>query len=348
MMPPKKGRGKAPKGPPKRRLKRPLYSRFNITLMNTEFLECFLKCDKDSAIVMAIPLEFLGKALRLCGLMPSEKLIQTISERLEKQEPVITPPASDDEEEEEDIQYSEEEKEILAHIEAGLTAAEIIHKRRKRKSRASRRHKKDDEELQKEEEAEEQRKEEEERRRREEEERKAAEEEEARRKAEEEEEAEKRKKKKKRELTWPEYKKKEDLKKLAKMKNRFKRFVKWEEFQQVMWAYAFDTQYDGQQLLWAFRTLDPKVDYEMEPVWPYGAEEPMVPTDEIDNLICAEFIEGKQERFITKETRRFLKLADFKKEGFFDFKEFVADYCQEANYDFGVAEKKKKLKLKET
>ena len=29
-------------------------------------------------------------------------------------------------------------------------------------------------------------------------------------------------------------------------------------------------------------------------VWPYGAEEPMVPTDEIDNLICAEFIEGKQ------------------------------------------------------
>ena len=55
-----------------------------------------------------------------------------------------------------------------------------------------------------------------------------------------------------------------------------------------------------------------------------------------------------QERFITKETRRFLKLADFKKEGFFDFKEFVADYCQEANYDFGVAEKKKKLKLKET
>ena len=59
-------------------------------------------------------------------------------------------------------------------------------------------------------------------------------EEERRRKAEEEEEEEAKKAKKaKRELNWPVYRKKEDLKKLAKMKNRYKRFVTWDEFQQA-------------------------------------------------------------------------------------------------------------------
>ena len=42
------------------------------------------------------------------------------------------------------------------------------------------------------------------------------------------------KRKTKRQLTWPLYKKKEQLKKLAKMKNRYKRFVTWEEFKSVM------------------------------------------------------------------------------------------------------------------
>ena len=41
-------------------------------------------------------------------------------------------------------------------------------------------------------------------------------------------------------------------------------------------------------------------------------------------------------------------MADFKKEGFFHFKEMVEDYNYEANYYMGVPEKKKKLKLKET
>ena len=31
-------------------------------------------------------------------------------------------------------------------------------------------------------------------------------------------------------------------------------------------------------------------------VWPYGADEPLVPTDEIDNVICGGFVEGKQVR----------------------------------------------------
>lgn len=346
-MPPKekKGRRRKPKGPPKRKLKRPLYSPFNINLMNTEWYECFLKCDKDSRIVDAIPLEHLGKAMRLCALTPREQLIQTIQERIEKQQPVITPPPSDDEEEEEEedeIVFDEEERRIQEELASGLTPAEIIRRRRKRKSFKSRSRTQHDEERQEEEER--QRKEEEERKAREEEERLEAErkEEEERINAEEE---EMKKKKTKRQLTWPVYKKKEQLKKLAKMKNRFKRFVTWEEFQSVLWAYGFQTQYTGQDLLWAFRTLDPKLDYELEPVWPYGADEPLVPTDEIDNLVCAYFLEGKQERFIPKETRRFLKMADFKKEKFFDFKEFVEDYCKEANYSFGVAEKKKKLKL---
>jgi len=351
-MPPKK---RTPKGPPKRKLKRPLYSPFHILLMQTEFKECFLKCDKDSRVVMAIPLEHLGKAMRLCGLTPPEKLVQTIQERLEKQQPLITPPPSDDEEEgeEDEIVLTEEEKEIQAHLDAGLSAAEIIHKRRRRKSS---RHSKSKRKSGVEAQHEQQEKHEEAERQREEAERRAAaeaaareEEEEKRRKEEEEKEkAAKEANKSKRQLTWPHYHKKEDLKMLAKMKNRFKHFITWDEFQEVLWAYAFQTQYDGQQILWAFRTLDPKLDYELEPVWPYGADEPLIPTDEISNLLCADFLEGKQERFLTKETKRFLKMADFKKEGFFDFKQFVEDYCQEANYDFGVAEKKKKLKLKET
>ena len=55
-----------------------------------------------------------------------------------------------------------------------------------------------------------------------------------------------------------------------------------------------------------------------------------------------------QERFIEKEAKRFIRLADFRKETFFNYRELVSDMCQEANYDFGVAKKKKKLKLKET
>ena len=69
--------------------------------------------------------------------------------------------------------------------------------------------------------------------REEEEKRLAAEEEEKKRKAQEEEEEKKKAKPAKRQLTWPIYKKKEDLKKLAKMKNRYPRFVTWDEFQQV-------------------------------------------------------------------------------------------------------------------
>lgn len=323
--------------------------------MHTEFQENFLKCDKDSRIVMAIPLEHLGKALRLCGLTPSEKLIQTIEERLEKQQPVITPPASDDEEEEwedDGIVFTEEELQIQADLAKGLTATEIMAKRKeeRRERRKSKYHRRGEENQDEERE----RREEEERIAREEAERQererlAAEEEERKRlELEEEEEEERKKKKKKRELTWPIYKKKEDLKMLAKMKNRYKRFVTWEEFLTVMWAYCFQTQYNGQDLLWAFRTLDPKLDYELEPVWPYGADEPLVPTDEIDNVVSASFLEGRQERFIHKETQRFLRFADFKKEGYFDFKGFVEDYNYEASYDMGVAEKKKKLKLKET
>merc|ERR1719193_1528726 len=276
---------------------------------------------------MAIPLEHLGRALRLCGLTPSEKLIQTIEERLEKQQAVITPPPSDDEEEElepDGVLFTEEELEIQAALAKGLTAGELVDRRReerkqRRKSMKSRKNESDEER--------------EERERREEEERKAKEEEEERLEEERLEETrratqwealkaleqEEGKRKKKRELTWPVYKKKEDLKKLAKMKNRYKRFVTWDEFVTVIWAYYLQTQYTGQDILWAFRTWDPKLDYELEP-----------------------------ERFIEKETKRFIKLADFKKENFFDFKEFIEDYNKEANYDMGVAEKKKKLKLKET
>merc|ERR1719193_248694 len=256
---------------------------------------------------MAIPLEHLGRALRLCGLTPSEKLIQTIEERLEKQQAVITPPPSDDEEEElepDGVLFTEEELEIQAALAKGLTAGELVDRRReerkqRRKSMKSRKNESDEER--------------EERERREEEERKAKEEEEERLEEERLEETrratqwealkaleqEEGKRKKKRELTWPVYKKKEDLKKLAKMKNRYKRFVTWDEFVTVKWA------------------------YELEPVWPYGADEPLVPTDEIDNIVAASFIEGRQERFIEKETKRFIKLADFKKENFFDFKEFI-------------------------
>merc|ERR1719431_2463403 len=70
---------------------------------------------------MAIPMEHFGKALRLCGVMPSEKLLQTITERIEKQLPVITPPPSDDEEEEEEdeVVYTDEEKEIAAELATG-------------------------------------------------------------------------------------------------------------------------------------------------------------------------------------------------------------------------------------
>ena len=45
------------------------------------------------------------------------------------------------------------------------------------------------------------------------------------------EEEEKKKKKPKRELKWPYAKKKEEIKKVAKMKIRYKHFCKWEEFE---------------------------------------------------------------------------------------------------------------------
>merc|ERR1712212_562010 len=303
---------------------------------------------------MAIPMEHFGKALRLCGVMPSEKLLQTITERIEKQLPVITPPPSDDEEEEEEdeVVYTDEEKEIAAELATGMTVGEILEKRReeKKRRRKSKKPKKSDLDFEKEE-AEREKREEEERIAREQAEREEAarlEEERVRKMHEDAEAEEERKHRTKRQLTWPVYRKKEDLTKLAKVKIRFRRFITWDEFSEVLWAYAFQTQYTGQDLLWAFRTLDPKLDYELEPVWPYGADEPLVPTDEIDNFVAAAYVEGKQERFLDKETKRFVKLADFKKEGFFDYKGFVEDYCYEANYDMGVAEKKKKLKLKET
>ena len=46
-------------------------------------------------------------------------------------------------------------------------------------------------------------------------------------------EEEKNKKKKKRELKFPEGKKKEEIKKIAKMRIRFKHFCKWAEFEKV-------------------------------------------------------------------------------------------------------------------
>ena len=50
------------------------------------------------------------------------------------------------------------------------------------------------------------------------------------------EEEEKKKKKPKRELKWPYAKKKEEIKKVAKMRIRFKHFCKWAEFEQVNWS----------------------------------------------------------------------------------------------------------------
>lgn len=336
---PKGAKGPKAKGPKKRKLKKPLFSRFDMGLMDTEYHENFLKCDKDSHIVDGIPKEHFAKALRMCGVMPSERLVDTVGERIEKQEVVKTPPPSDDEwedvKEEEKVVFTEEEAEILQAINSGVALGEIMKKQRSKKMAKK-------EEAAKREEEERQRLEEE---RLAEEKRKAEQAlEEARRLAEE----AKKKKKPKRELTWPVYKKKEEIKKLAKMKNRYKRFIKWEEFEKVMWAYAEEKQYTGQDILWAFRTLDPKLDYELEAVWPYGADDPLVPTDEIANDVIQLFVQGRQERFIDKEGKRFIKMADFKKEGFFDYKEMVEDFCKEANYVMGTPPKKKKLKVKET
>jgi len=374
-MPPKgkKGKKKKETGPKRRKLKRPIFSRFDIRLLYSEFLENFHKCDKDSDKLAAIPLEQFAKALRMCGLMPPEKLVALISERMEKQLPLRTPPPSDDEEEEEeedDDPWLEEELQILKELE-GKTASQVLRDRQKKKKAA-----KDGDDAAADDEAEtdeeggggeggerrrrkskrkssrKAREEEEERRRAEEEERLRLEEEERIRQEEEEErlrleEEEKKKKKPKRELKWPYAKKKEEIKKVAKMRIRFKHFCKWAEFEQIMQLYT-DKQYTGQDLLWAFMTLDPKWDYELEPTWYYGADEPLVPTDEIDNFLTYSFITGRQERFIEKEAKRFIRLADFRKETFFNYRELVSDMCQEANYDFGVAKKKKKLKLKET
>jgi len=375
-MPPKgkKGKKKKETGPKRRKLKRPIFSRFDIRLLYSEFLENFHKCDKDSDKLAAIPLEQFAKALRMCGLMPPEKLVALISERMEKQLPLRTPPPSDDEEEEEeedDDPWLEEELQILKELE-GKTPSQVLRDRQKKKKAA-----KDGDDAAADDEAEtdeegggggeggerrrrkskrkssrKAREEEEERRRAEEEERLRLEEEERIRQEEEEErlrleEEEKKKKKPKRELKWPYAKKKEEIKKVAKMRIRFKHFCKWAEFEQIMQLYT-DKQYTGQDLLWAFMTLDPKWDYELEPTWYYGADEPLVPTDEIDNFLTYSFITGRQERFIEKEAKRFIRLADFRKETFFNYRELVSDMCQEANYDFGVAKKKKKLKLKET
>jgi len=381
-MPPKgkKGKKKKETGPKRRKLKRPIFSRFDIRLLYSEFLENFHKCDKDSDKLAAIPLEQFAKALRMCGLTPPEKLIALISERMEKQLPLRTPPPSDDEEEEEedDDPWLEEELQILKELE-GKTASQVMLERRKKKKalkegaegeeavtdasttvddgeipdeeggggggeRRRKKSRRKSSRRMREEEEERKRAEEEERLRLEEEERIRQEEEEERLRLEEE---EKKKKKPKRELKWPYAKKKEEIKKVAKMRIRFKHFCKWAEFEQVIQLYT-DKQYTGQDLLWAFMTLDPKWDYELEPTWYYGADEPLVPTDEIDNNLAYSFITGRQERFIEKEAKRFIRLADFRKETFFNYRELVSDMCQEANYDFGVAKKKKKLKLKET
>jgi len=374
-MPPKgkKGRKKKPKGPKKRKLKRPLFSRFDIRLLYTEFLENFHKCDKDSSKLAAIPMEHLGKAMRMCGLVPPEKLIDLIQERMEKQVPLRTPEPSDDEEEEEedddDEPWLDEELQILKELE-GKTPSEVLAARRKKKAAERDREERGEEgggegegggDEEDEKEGKKSKRKSKRRKEREEEERKKAEEEERLRLEEEErireeeeeaerlrlEEEEKNKKKPKRELKWPYAKKKEEIKKVAKMRIRYKHFAKWEEFEQAIQLYV-DKQYTGQDLLWAFMTLDPKWDYELEPTWYYGAEEPLVPTDELDNALAYSFITGRQERFLEKEAKRFIRLADIRKETFFNYREMTEDYCKEANYDFGVAKKKKKLKVKDT
>jgi len=385
-MPPKPDKKKKKeKGPKRRKLKRPLFSRFHIGLLHTEFLENFHKCDKDSDKLAAIPLEHLSKAMRMCGLVPSEKLVALIAERMEKQQLLRTPPPSpppEEEEEEDDEPWLEEELEILKMLEdkrpsqvlkamkdkkkgeleggkaegkgegkgevkgEGKGEGEEAHTdeekegegKSRRKSKKERR-KEEEERKRQEEEAERQRLYEEEK------ERLRLEEEEAERLRQEEEE--KRKKKPKRELKWPYAKKKEEIKKVAKMRIRFKHFAKWVEFADAMQLYE-EKQYTGQDILWAFMTLDPKWDYELEPTWYYGAEEPLVPTDEIDNTLVYSFIVGRQERFLEKEAKRFIRMADFKKETFFNYKELISDMCYEANYDMGKPKKKKKIIVKET
>ena len=47
-------------------------------------------------------------------------------------------------------------------------------------------------------------------------------------------EEEEKKHRTKRQLNWPVYRKKEDIKMLAKVKIRFIRFIKWEEFLEVL------------------------------------------------------------------------------------------------------------------
>jgi len=413
-MPPKgkKGRRKKETGPKRRKLKRPKFSRFHLGLLYSEFLENFHKCDRDADVLAAIPLEHLGKAMRMCGLTPSEKLIALIQERMEKELPLRTPPPSDDEEEEEeedDEPWLEEELQILKELE-GKSPSQVLRDRRKMKQlekEAQQRRENGEEEEKEEKEGgrigkgdeaeaktgrgrgrggsgeggrgsggsggEEGKRRSTRRKSRRKSKRKSkkktpeqlkAEEEERQRLEEEgildevtvdmlyevlekEIEEEKNKKKKKRELKFPEGKKKEEIKKIAKMRIRFKHFCKWAEFEKAIELYE-DKQYTGQDLLWAFMTLDPKWDYELEPTWYYGADEPLVPTDEIDNLLTYSFLVGRQERFLEKEARRFIRLADFRKETFFNYRELVSDMCQEVNYDFGVAKKKKKLKLKET